>query len=131
MNFKNALSNRYYQALAVVTMWSCSALEVVAQTTNPAAPLDFLQSARSAAASSTINSAGILSLSNTTAYVIAAVMGVIGLGAFSISGHAAYKGLNDEQSRVSVGKSVMAAIAGALLTISGIIVAVVTNFVTN
>lgn len=131
MTLRNAISDNYYRAMAAATMWSLSAMNVVAQTVNPAAPLEFLQSARSAAASSNMTSSGILSLSNTTANVLAAVMGAVGLTMASISGHSVYKGLSDEQSRVSVGKSVMATIAGALLTIVGIGVGVVTNFFTN
>ena len=91
----------YYLALAAGTVWLLSTLGASADA-NPAAPLDFLASARSAASSSTMTSSGLLGLTNTGANIVAGVSGLGGLSLAGVSGSKLWKASQDENAREGV-----------------------------
>ncbi|MFG1270591.1 hypothetical protein V5F40_21815 [Xanthobacter sp. DSM 14520] len=122
-----------YGCLASASVVCFSALPAAAQTstTDPAAPLDFLKTARSTASSSNLNTTSVSSFGGNIATIVAIAAGVVGLVLAAVSGKKLYDSVQNENSRENVGASVAGLAIGALLTIIGIIVGAVTNFATG
>lgn len=99
--------------------------------TDPAAPLDFLKSARTTASNSNLNTESAATFGGNIATIIAIACGVVGLGLAGVSGKKLYDAVSNENSRESVGGSLGGVVLGALLTIIGVIVGVVTNNVAS
>lgn len=124
------LSNAYYTGLAAVTVWGGAVTRALAQNSVTDVN-EFMKAARTAAQSSNISQTGITNLTNTGSYMLASVMGLTGFTLASISGHAFYKAVKEENGRESAGRSLASAVVGALITVMGLLVGAVTYWVTN
>jgi len=127
------VAHAYYGCLASASVVCLSALPAAAQTstTDPAAPLDFLKTARSTASSSNLNTTSVTTFGGNIATIVAIAAGVVGLILAAVSGKKLYDAVQNENSRENVGASVAGLMIGALLTIIGIIVGATTNFATG
>lgn len=117
-------------ALAAGAVWVLSAAGASADV-NPAAPLDFLATAKSAANSSTMTSSGIIGLTNTGASIVAAVSGLGGLSLAGVSGSKLWKATQDENARDGIFRSATGFGLGSLLTALGVMVAYNANLFTS
>ena len=122
------VAHAYYGCLASASVVCFSALPAAAQTTDPAAPLDFLKTARSTASSSNLNTTSVTTFGGNIATIVAIAAGVVGLILAAVSGKKLYDAVQNENSRENVGASVAGLAIGALLTIIGIIVGATPNF---
>ena len=123
-----------YRVMAAATVYGGGVLGALAQTTgsgDPSAPLDILKQARQKAASSNLNVDSITSGGSKAGLAIMAVSAVAGIGLAGVSGFNLYRATQDEGSRESVGRSIGGIVIGSGITILGVIIGVVTNFMTG
>ncbi len=127
------LKNAYYGAMAAATVYGLGAVNALAQTTtgDPSAPLDILKQARQKASSSNLNVDSLTSGGSKAGLIIMAVAAVGGIGLAGVSGFHLYRATQDENSRESVGRSIGGVVIGSGITILGVVIGVVTNFMTG
>jgi hypothetical protein len=127
------LKNAYYGALAAATVYAGGVVDALAQTStgDPSAPLDILKQARQKAASANLNVDSIASGGSKAGLAIMAIAAVGGIGLAGVSGFHLYRATQDENSRESVGRSIGGVVIGSGITILGVVIGVVTNFMTG
>jgi hypothetical protein len=121
MNFKDM----YYLALATATVMGWSTVSALAQATggtsgDPSAPIEFLKNSRSKAASSSLNASSIATGGNNAGIVISIISGV-----------KLYKSSQDDNAREDSGRSIAGIVVGSGVTILGVIIGVVTTYMTG
>ena len=125
----------YYSALATATVMGWSTVSALAQaggtTGDPSAPLDILKTARQKAASSSLNATNIATGGNNAGIVITILFAVVGIGLAGISGVKLYKSSQDDNSRDDAGRSLVGLVVGSAITILGVIIGVVTTYMTG
>ncbi|MGN7126804.1 hypothetical protein [Methylorubrum thiocyanatum] len=130
------LRDFHYKALATVTLWGMAAGSAFAQGTggntgDPAAPLDFLRTARQKAQSSQLNASNIAQGGNNAGIVISIIFAVVGIALAGFSGVKLYKAAQDDNAREDSGRSVAGLVIGSGITILGVIIGVVTSYMTG
>lgn len=127
------IKDAYYGAMAAAMVYGLGATGALAQTTSgdPSAPLDILKQARQKASSSNMNMDSIASGGSKMGFAIMALSAVGGVGLAGVSGFKLYRGTQDENSRESVGRSIGGVVIGSGITILGVVIGVVTNFMTG
>jgi hypothetical protein len=122
-----------YRVLASATMLTMSAMSALGQGTtgDPSAPLDILKTARQKAQSSQLNASSIAQGGNNAGIVFTILFAVVGIGLAGISGVKLYKSSQDDNAREDVGRSLMGLIVGSGITILGVIIGVVTTYMTG
>lgn len=128
------LKNAYYGGLATATVYGAGVASALAQTSgsgDPSAPLDILKTARQKAGSSNLNVDSLTSGGSKAGLIIMAIAAVGGIGLAGVSGFHLYRATQDENSRESVGRSLGGVVIGSGITILGVIIGVVTNFMTG
>jgi hypothetical protein len=124
----------YYRALATATVMGWSTVSALAQaggtTGDPSAPLDLLKTARQKAQSSQLNASSIATGGNNS-IVITILFAVVGIGLAGISGVKLYKSSQDDNSRDDAGRSLVGLVVGSAITILGVIIGVVTTYMTG
>lgn len=125
------IRNSYYWALAAASVYLGSAFDAVAQTTDPSAPLEILRTARQKASSSNLKADSISSGMSSLGYIFMAVAAVGGIALAGSSGFKLYRATQDENARESAGRSVGGIIIGSAITILGVVIGVVTNYMTG
>jgi hypothetical protein len=132
MNFKDM----YYHALATATVIGWSTVSALAQATgatsgDPSAPIEFLKNSRTKAASSSLNASSIATGGNNAGIVISIIFAVVGIGLAGISGVKLYKSSQDDNAREDSGRSIAGIVVGSGVTILGVIIGVVTTYMTG
>lgn len=123
-----------YALLATATMWSMaagSALGQVGGTGDPSAPLDILRTARQKASTSQLNATNIATGGNNIGIVITIIFAVVGIALAGFSGVKLYKAAQEDNAREDAGRSLAGVVIGSAITILGIIVGVVTSYMTG
>lgn len=107
--------------------------EAIAQTStsDPSAPLDVLKTARDKAKNSNLTSDSIAAGGSKMGFVIMILFAVAGIGLAGVSGVKLYKASQDENTREDTGRSLAGVIIGGALTILGVIIGVITNYMTG
>ena len=120
----------YYGALAAITTlsWQVSAL---AQEQDPAAPIQFLKSAREKAAQSELSADKISDSGNKIAYIVAIVFSIIGIALAGNSLIKMYKANTDINSRESSGGAFLGFLIGSGMTILGVLIGIITYAITG
>ncbi|MDP4025768.1 hypothetical protein Q8W71_24355 [Methylobacterium sp. NEAU 140] len=126
----------YDRVLMSGTLLSMSAMAALAQssggtTGDPSAPLDILKQARQKAQSSQLNATSIAQGGSNAGFVIMILFGVVGICLAGISAVKLYKSSQDDNAREDAGRSLVGLIIGSGITILGVIIGVVTNYMTG
>ena len=127
----------YYRSIISATMLGLSAMSALAQGTgggsagDPAAPIDFLAKSRSKASSSALNASSIATGGNNAGIVISIIFAVVGIGLAGISAVKLYKSSQDDNAREDAGRSLAGLVVGSGVTILGVIIGVVTTYMTG
>jgi hypothetical protein len=129
MKFKDM----YYRALATATVIGWGTVTALAQATSgdPSAPIDFLKTARQKASSSSLNASSIATGGNNAGIVISIIFAVVGIGLAGISAVKLYKSSQDDNAREDAGRSLAGLVIGSGVTILGVIIGVVTTYMTG
>jgi F0F1-type ATP synthase membrane subunit c/vacuolar-type H+-ATPase subunit K len=99
---------------------------------DPSAPLDVLNQARTKASSSSLNTTSLTSSFSNIGLFIMGAFGLAGIGLAGISGTKLYQASqNPEGSREHVGRSIAGIVIGAGITIIGVVIGVITNYMTG
>ena len=128
------LKHVVYGALAAATVYAGGVVDARASSGSsgdPSAPLDILRQARQKAASSNLTVDSITSGGSKAGLIIMAIAALGGIGLAGVSGFHLYRATQDENSRESVGRSIGGVVIGSGITILGVIIGVVTNFMTG
>lgn len=123
-----------YSVLATATMWSMAASSALGQnsgTGDPSAPLDILRTARQKATSSQLNATNIATGGNNVGIVITIVFAVVGIALAGFSAVKLYKAAQDDNAREDSGRSIAGLVIGSAITILGVIIGVVTTYMTG
>ena len=122
-----------YRVLASATMIGLSVLPAWAQssTGDPSAPLDILKTARQKASSSALNASSIATGGNNAGIVFTILFAVVGIALAGISGVKLYKSSQDDNAREDAGRSLVGLVVGSGITILGVIIGVVTTYMTG
>ncbi len=121
-----------YKIAAVLTCYGLSMLPAWAQNSgDPSAPLDILRTARQKAQSSQLNATSIASGGNNLGIVITIIFAVVGIGLAGFSGVKLYKSAQDDNAREDSGRSLAGLVIGSAITILGVIIGVVTTYMTG
>lgn len=121
-----------YRLLASATLLTMSAVSALAQNTgDPTAPLAILKTAREKAQSSQLNAANIATGGNNAGIVFTILFAVVGIALAGISGVKLYKSSQDDNAREDAGRSLVGLIVGSAITILGVIIGVVTSYMTG
>ena len=133
MNIKDI----YYRSLVTATMLGLSTMSALAQATggsasgDPSAPIEFLKNSRSKASSSALNASSIATGGNNAGIVISIIFAVVGIGLAGISAVKLYKSSQDDNAREDAGRSLAGIVVGSAVTILGVIIGVVTTYMTG
>lgn len=128
------LKNVVYGAMAAATVYAGSGVGARASSGSagdPSAPLEILRQARQKAASSNLTVDSITAGGSKAGLIIMAIAALGGIGLAGVSGFHLYRATQDENSRESVGRSIGGVVIGSGITILGVIIGVVTNFMTG
>ena len=128
------LKHVVYGALAAATVYAGGVVDARASSGgsgDPSAPLDILRQARQKAASSNLTVDSITSGGSKAGLIIMAIAALGGIGLAGVSGFHLYRATQDENARESVGRSIGGVVIGSGITILGVIIGVVTNFMTG
>lgn len=122
-----------YRVLASATMLGMSVMSALAQSTtgDPSAPLEILKTARQKAQSSQLNASSIAQGGNNAGIVFTILFAVVGIALAGISGVKLYKSSQDDNAREDAGRSLVGLIVGSAITILGVIIGVVTTYMTG
>ena len=126
--------NLSYGLLATATMWSMAAGSALGQGTgtgDPSAPLEILRTARQKATSSQLNATNIATGCNNIGIVITIVFAVVGIALAGFSAVKLYKAAQDDNAREDSGRSIAGLVIGSAITILGVIIGVVTTYMTG
>ncbi|MCJ2029480.1 hypothetical protein MKK50_08715 [Methylobacterium sp. J-043] len=128
MNYKDI----QYRVLASATILTMSAMSALGQSTgDPSAPLDILKTARQKAQSSQLNATSIAQGGNNAGIVFTILFAVVGIALAGISGVKLYKSSQDDNAREDAGRSLVGLVVGSAITILGVIIGVVTTYMTG
>ena len=83
------------------------------------------------AQSSQLNASSIATGGNNAGIVITILFAVVGIGLAGISGVKLYKSSQDDNSRDDAGRSLAGLVVGSAITILGVIIGVVTTYMTG
>ncbi|MGN8096831.1 hypothetical protein [Methylobacterium sp. 22177] len=127
------LNDLQYRILASATLWATAAASALGQSSSsdPSAPLDLLKTARQKAQNSSLNADSIASGGNKAGIVIIVLFAVVGIGLAGVSGVRLYKAAQDDSGREDTGRAIAGLVIGAALTILGVVIGVVTNYMTG
>ena len=127
------IKDMQYRVLASVTMFGLGVLPAWAQNTtgDPTAPLDILKTARQKASSSALNASSIATGGNNAGIVFTILFAVVGIALAGISGVKLYKSSQDDNAREDAGRSLVGLVVGSGITILGVIIGVVTTYMTG
>ena len=115
-------------------MWSMAAGSALGQATgtgDPSAPLEILRTARQKATSSQLNATNIATGGNNFGIVITIVFAVVGIALAGFSAVKLYKAAQDDNAREDSGRSIAGLVIGSAITILGVIIGVVTTYMTG
>ena len=122
-----------YRLLAAATMTCLTIGSALGQssTGDPTAPLDILRTARQKAQSSQLNATNIATGGNNAGIVITILFAVVGIALAGISGVKLYKSAQEDNAREDAGRSLAGLVVGSAITILGVIIGVVTTYMTG
>ena len=122
-----------YHLLAAATMTMLTVGNALGQssTGDPTAPLDILRTARQKAQSSQLNATNIATGGNNAGIVITIIFAVVGIALAGFSWVKLYKAAQEDNAREDAGRSLAGLVVGSAITILGVIIGVVTTYMTG
>lgn len=125
-------SDVQYRVFATVVIWGLAAVPALANSTgDPLAPLEVLRTARQKAQSSQLNAANIATGGNNLGIVITILFAVVGMALAGFSAVKLYKAAQDDNAREDSGRSLAGVVIGSAITILGVVIGVVTTYMTG